>query len=172
MTAPRYGAPGPLRLARRTGRAALLIRNVHPRDWPAVALTVVTALAVEVGLRTLRLPVLARMAGAPLADNEPDGPHVAELAPGTLSPRLRRRLWLCVEVMRHWPFDEKCLRRSLVCGWRIRHLGPRLMIGVAMVDGEVQAHAWLTVNGQSLDPWGSAAFAPLHPLRPPIDPAP
>jgi hypothetical protein len=131
-----------------------------------VAATVMTALAVELGLRVLRLPTLARLAGAPLADSEPEAPHLPALPEGTLSPLLVRRLRLGAAVMHHWPFDEKCLRRSLVCGWRIRQARPRLVIGVALVEGEVKAHAWLTVKGFSLDPWGSATFAPLRPVRP------
>jgi len=32
------------------------------------------------------------------------------------------------------------------------------MVGVARVDGEIKAHAWLVVNGVSLDPTGEALF--------------
>jgi hypothetical protein len=35
------------------------------------------------------------------------------------------------------------------------------VVGVAKVDGEIKAHAWLTVSGVSLDPAGSAEYAKL-----------
>lgn len=140
------------------------MRGVGWRDWPAVLVTVAAGVAVEVGLRTCRLPTLARLLGAPLAGavtDEPGAPHDLDLPPVAV-----RRLRICVQVLRHWPWDEKCLRLSLVCGWRIRRLGPRLVVGVAVVDDEVRAHAWLTVDGVSLDPSGSADFAVLHPVHP------
>jgi hypothetical protein len=73
---------------------------------------------------------------------------------------------MAAAVMAYWPFDEKCLRRSLVCGRRVRAWAPALVIGVAVVGGEVKAHAWLRFDGVDLDPWGSRPYAPLVPIRP------
>jgi hypothetical protein len=141
------------------------LRHVAPRDWPAVLATVGVALAVELGIRALRLPTVARWARVPLGGSEGvPADDALEVLPVLLSDADRRRLRVATLVMRHWPFDEKCLRMALVCGYRIRRLGPRLVIGVALVDGEVKAHAWLTVDGVSLDPSGSATFLSLTPI--------
>jgi hypothetical protein len=140
-------------------------RRIDRRDWPAVVVTVAVALGVEIGLRTVRLPTLARLVGAPLGDatvETTDPPRQLDLSADTV-----RRLQLCARILRHWPFDEKCLRRSLVCAWRIRDLHPKLVVGVAVVDGEIKAHAWLTVDGVSLDPSGSASFSVLRPVQRP-----
>lgn len=139
--------------------------RVERRDWPTVLVTVAVAFGVEVGLRTIRLPILARLVGAPLsaAATEPSRPP-AEL---DLPADAIRRVQIGARILRYWPFDEKCLRRSLVCGWHIRRLEPRLVVGVAVVNGEIKAHAWLTVHGVSLDPSGSASFAPLRPVERP-----
>jgi hypothetical protein len=137
--------------------------RVRRDELPAVIITLGIAVFVEVGMRTLRLPTLARCVGVPLGETGP-GP-AREMAVGELSPRMVRRLRISAKVMRHWPFDEKCLRRSLVCGCRIRSVHPSLIVGVAIVEGEVKAHAWLTVGGATLDPWGSASFAGLVPIR-------
>jgi hypothetical protein len=166
VTAPRWRALGGL-------------RHVGRRDWPAVLVSAAAGLAVEIGLRTLRLPTLARLVGAPLDDSGASPPPrgVAEPAFGpdsetqpqlldVLTPEARRRLMICTRILRHWPYDEKCLRLSLVCGWRIRRLRPHLVVGVAVVDDQVKAHAWLTVAGVSLDPSASQTFATLEPVRP------
>jgi Transglutaminase-like superfamily len=154
------------------GRVAGL-RHVGWRDWGAILVTVAAGIVVEIGIRTMRLPTLARWLGAPLADpsaatapptrtSGPSGPAGAALLP----PWARHRLQICVRLLRWWPFDEKCLRLSLVCGWRIRRLRPGLVVGVALLDGQVKAHAWLTVDGVSLDPSGAADYAALEPIRP------
>jgi hypothetical protein len=141
------------------------LRHIEGRDWPAVVVTVAVAVVVEVGLRTIRLTTLARLVGAPLADANVETSGASRQL--DLPAQAVRRLQLCARILRHWPFDEKCLRRSLVCGWRIRGLDPRLVVGVALVDGEVKAHAWLTVDGVSLDPSGPASFSVLRPVEGP-----
>lgn len=139
--------------------------RVRSDELPAVIVTLGIAFFVEIGLRTMRLPRLARIVGVPLGEAGP-GP-ARQLGVGDLSPRMVRRLRISAKVMRHWPFDEKCLRRSLVCGCRIRSVEPALIVGVAVVEGEVKAHAWLMVGGATLDPWGSASFSGLVPIRRP-----
>jgi hypothetical protein len=137
-------------------------RRLSRTDWAAVIGAAAVALGVEVGFRTLRLPTLARLVGAPLDPTPGIGPSSDDPLAGLgLSPGELRRLALTAAVVRRWPADAKCLRRSLVCGWRLRALHPRLVVGVAKVDGEIKAHAWLTVSGVSLDPAGSAEYAKL-----------
>jgi Transglutaminase-like superfamily len=146
---------------------AALRRLVHVplRDWPDVLTTLATAVVIEVGLRSMRLPALARLVHVPLGEEPPAASRTADAL--QLPPDAVRRLRTSAAIMRHWPFDEKCLRRSLVCGRAIRKLHPRLILGVVVVDNEVKAHAWLSIDGVSLDPWGSASYLGLLPVRRP-----
>lgn len=127
-------------------------------EWPDLAAVTVVALLVEVGLRTLPLPRLARLVGAPL-DVTPRGPAGGR---PDLDGRALRRERSAVRVMRHWPWGDTCLRRALVVGQRLQWLRPVLRVGVAKLDGEVSAHAWLEVGGAALDPSGAASFVPLQ----------
>src|SRR5690606_34775111 len=124
------------------------------REVPAVAAALVVACAVEVGVRTLPLPRLARLAGAPLRHGGPAGPPPTR--PVQLGPRARLRLGAVRRVMRHWPYGDTCLRHALVAGHRIRRFGPELVVGVTKVEGEVRAHAWLEVGAGVYDPLGAA----------------
>ncbi|GAB3254600.1 hypothetical protein GCM10027448_21830 [Nocardioides dilutus] len=109
------------------------------------------AAVVEVGLRTTSLPRLARALGTPLAVDGFDG--YAEPAAATPLPLWAvRRMHAAQRVLRHWPFGDSCLRQALVSGRLVRRLSPALQLGVAKVDGEVHAHAWLVVGGTVVDP--------------------
>jgi hypothetical protein len=151
----------------RLARAAQVPRVpwVPWREWPVLVEVVLVALVVEVGLRLGSLPRLARRLGVPLA---------AEHADDTARRAVRldaraQRDWRAVgRVMRHWPGDTgTCLRTALVGGFVLRRLGPRLRIGVAKVEGRVQAHAWLEIGDRTLDPVGASAFATLATTRRP-----
>ena len=139
--------------------------RVRPADVPRLCGALACALVVEVGLRTTTLPRLARALGTPLAV---DGAH-AYAEPGharSLPAAALLRLEAARRVLRHWPFGDTCLRQALVCGWLVRHLGPQLQLGVARVDGEVRAHAWLVVGGAVVDPRRAvSSYQPLGPAR-------
>ncbi|TDE07478.1 lasso peptide biosynthesis B2 protein [Jiangella asiatica] len=138
-----------------------MIRAVPLREWPALLAAAGVALVVEVGLRVTTLPRLARLLGAPLRTDDggdlmpPSTP--ARLGP-SLTPATRRRLRAVRRVLRHWPFGDTCLRRALVSGHVLRRLRPVLRVGVAKVDGRIQAHAWLEIDGVSLDPAGAELY--------------
>lgn len=137
----------------RAGRAARAIRaapSVPVREIPAVLAALVAATGVEIGLRTMRLPRLAKLCGAPLVEEDGVAPRQVESL--GLPPRLVVRLRAVRRVMRHWPFGASCLRVALVTGQRIRAVHPVLRVGVAKDDKGVRAHAWLEVDGVSLDP--------------------
>lgn len=142
-----------------------LLRAVALREWPAVLAAVVVALGVEVGLRTLTLPRLTRLAGLKLGAEEGSAAIPMGAAPPRLAPRAWRQLRATQRVMRHWPFGDTCLRQALVSGQRLRRLQPTLLVGVARVDGTLRAHAWLEIQGVSLDPAGAAVYEPLEPIR-------
>lgn len=115
-----------------------------PRGW--VDLTALSALAifVEVGVRVRPVPSIARALGVRVSGAPTAGPG----SPMTARERRRRRI---VEMMsRHWPLvdhDGLCLRRSLLFGWVLRSRDPLLRIGVAKIDGDFSAHAWLELEG-------------------------
>ena len=59
----------------------------------------------------------------------------------------------------HLPIACSCLTRSLLLDWMLRRRGfaSELRIGVRLVHGGLQAHAWVQLNGTPLnDPLGAA----------------
>ncbi len=129
----------------------LRIPRVRLAEVPDLFAALVLAAVVEVGLRTTTLPKLAKALRTPLAVNGFDA--IAEQADAVLLPRWAvQRMHAVRRVLRHWPFGDTCLRQALVCGWMVRRLHPALQLGVAKVEGEVRAHAWLVVNGTVVDP--------------------
>jgi hypothetical protein len=144
-------------------RGRLRIPRVRMAEVPDLCAALVVAVAVELGLRTTTLPRLARALGTPLAVDgfdEHAEPADAVLLPGWAVLRMRA----AQRVLRHWPFGDTCLRQALVCGWLVRRLRPALQLGVAKVDGEVRAHAWLVVGGTVVDP--RRAVSSYQPLAP------
>lgn len=141
------------------------IRAVPLREWPAILMALLVAVLIEVGLRLMRLPTLARLAGAPL---QMDGPADFDDQPmrARFVGKQARRVSAVQRVMRHWPVDGNCLRQALVLGNRLRRDHPQLRIGVRKDEtGMLRAHAWLEVDGRTLDPIGNATFLGLTPVR-------
>ncbi|CAM3430093.1 lasso peptide biosynthesis B2 protein [Occultella aeris] len=132
-------------------------------EWPWIVATLALAIVAELGLRTAGLPRLARAFGTPLRTEEPTRAESAHPAgPPVLDDRARRQVRATRRVMRHWPFGDTCLRQALISGALLRRLGPELLVGVAKIDGQVRAHAWLEINGGILDPLGAASsYTPL-----------
>lgn len=141
-----------------------LVRAVPPREWPSVWAATVIAATVEVGLRVARLPRLAAWLGAPLGLEQESPLMPAGGATARLSATERRRLRAAWRVLRHWPFGDTCLRRALVGGHVLRRRKPVLRVGVAKVEGRIQAHAWLEIDGVSLDPVGAATYRTFEAL--------
>lgn len=135
---------------------------IAPIDLARTAMALALAVVVEVGLHTVRLPVLARVLGVPL---DTDAPRQDEVTEPVIVPRwARRRLTAARRALRHWPFGDSCLRVALVGGCLVRRLDPVLRIGVTKHEGEIKAHAWLEIGGLSLDP-GSVEFATVESIR-------
>lgn len=125
----------------------------------ATSTALAVACATEIGLRTLPLPRLSRLMGAPLAVGEA-GQQPKQMPSGsrvTLTPRQRRQVRTALRLLKRWPLGDTCLRQALVSGYLLRDRHPVLHVGVAKLDGEVRAHAWLTVGDSILDPLGSAS---------------
>lgn len=134
-------------------RVTSTLRTVVRMSWSQrveLAKVCMLALACEVLIRARPLPEVARLFGVSLRP-EPDhdtGERLDDILPDWALFRLR----MTGLVMRRWPVDGTCLRRSLVAGQRIRRLNPVLRIGVATgTPGSLDAHAWIEVNGSSLD---------------------
>lgn len=55
---------------------------------------------------------------------------------------------------RRGPVTATCLRQSLLVYWSLRRRGldPRLQIGVRKNGAALDAHAWVELQGESLDP--------------------
>ncbi|WP_147918524.1 lasso peptide biosynthesis B2 protein [Ruania zhangjianzhongii] len=141
------------------------MRRVPVREVPAVIAALALACAVEVGLRTLSLPRTARLVGAPLRSTS--SPTAPQVRGARLGRRGRRQARAVQRVMRHWPFGDTCLRHALVAGHRLRRFDPELVVGVAKVDGEIRAHAWLEFDTGLYDPLRAAqAYLPLGSPRP------
>lgn len=139
--------------AQAPGRTAGPLRKVlrlGPRRWLFLARVVATAVVHEVVIRTRRLPVAARLAGVALTFGA-TGPSRDEDGWQLLTVEERERCELALRVIDRRPFDRTCLRRSLLLGTLLRHRRPVLRIGVAKAAGAVAAHAWLEVDGASLD---------------------
>lgn len=135
-------------VAHRPGR----LRRLVP-ELPETFAALVVAAVVEVGLRWTTLPRLAELLGTPLVasrsggPDSPSGPLVL-----VLPAKARRQVSATRRVLRRWPFGDTCLRQALISGQRLRRLRPELHVGVAKIDGEIRAHAWLVIRGGVLDP--------------------
>jgi len=79
----------------------------------------------------------------------------------TLSEREKEQLDTAWRVLRQRPFNGTCLRRAIVGGYFLRAHDPLLRIGVAKDRGRVTAHAWIEVDGVSLDPDGPRKYMAL-----------
>lgn len=93
--------------------------------------------------------------GCDLHSADPPATERAVLPRSTRTP-----VSACRYAVARWSVGDTCLRRCLVIGHRLRHLGPVLRIGVRRDGPEIIAHSWLEIAGRTLDP-ESARYAPL-----------
>lgn len=135
-------------------------RHLSSDDVLAAAGLAGWAGVIEAGLRTTTLPRLARVVGVRV---QVDGAHArpGSAADVKLSAAERRRLDLAGRVLRRGPFEDSCLRRAMLSARVLRHRAHAVRIGVRKVDGAVKAHAWLELDGISLDPDAVDFYQPL-----------
>lgn len=137
------------------------MRRASRHDLWLAARAAVVAVLVEVGLRIATLPTVARLLGVTLETGRPE----AEVYhPGALPMDVVRRVDVAWRLLRHRPFNGTCLRRALVGAWAIREQSHVVRIGVRKVSGGIAAHAWLVVDGVSLDPDADLVYDPLRPV--------
>lgn len=132
-----------------------------PRRWVLLARVVVTAALVEPAVRLLPLRTAARLAGARL---ELDHAVAERDAWSELTAAERERCTLALRALGRRPFRATCLRRSLVLASLLRRHRPALRVGVTKAGGAVAAHAWLEIDGATLDP-EAAQYRGLAPVR-------
>jgi hypothetical protein len=137
----------------RMHRYRALLASVRPRD--AVQLLILAGLLVviEIGLRATRVDRVARRLHISFLSTDNDH-HDNDNAP-TLTADERRWTNNAWRLMRHWPLDTTCLRRSMVFGWILRRRDPVLVLGIQQADSGVLAHAWIRVGNTDLDPTAS-----------------
>lgn len=105
----------------------------------------ITAVPVEVAVRTVPLPRLVRWLGFTMAARHSDGPSPL------FDPIEQRRVRAVLKVMRHWPFCRgACLRQALLLGHLLRARHPVLHLGVTQRGHEITAHAWIQVSGLAI----------------------
>lgn len=138
------------------GRRALVFVRSSPRSLPAqlfvkgvfVVYALLLLVRIEYGL--LRHPLADTCRGLGLRLHDPAAPRRAGAMPWGDVHRSAARAW---RVLRGWPFDDTCLRRCLLLGAVIRDHHPELVIGVRRDDlGALQAHSWIMLAGESIDP--------------------
>ena len=134
--------------------------GLGPRRWALLLRVAGTAVLVEPAVRVLPLATTARLAGAHLVL---DDSVAARDAWPLLTPAERERADLALRLLARRPFRATCLRRALVLASLLRRRSPGLRVGVAKTDGVVAAHAWLEIDGASLDP-EAAAYRGLAPV--------
>lgn len=122
---------------------------------------------IEIGLRRSTVPDLCRRLGIGIdVDNATaPGPDPAVLPRWAATP-----VRACLAVAARWPAGDTCLRRCLLVGHRLRALGPVLRIGVRRDEaGAFGAHAWLELDGRTLDA-SAGGFTALARLPGPVVP--
>jgi Transglutaminase-like superfamily len=126
----------------------------------AAVYATVLVVAVEILIHVSSVDQASQWLRVPL-DGSTDVGELPALDASALSARERELLGALGSVQRRWLFDATCLRRALASGWILRRHRPRLCLGLARSE-EALAHAWLIVDGHSLDGLpGATLFRPL-----------
>ena len=106
-------------------------------------------LFIEIGLRTIHVERVARVLRVPFMQTQ-EVEHEGQSTALTESERRWTRN--ATRVIRRWPLDATCLRRSLLLGWILRRRQPQLIVGVRKRNDKVEAHAWIRLGTLDLDP--------------------
>lgn len=140
-------------MVQREARVAIKLAS---HAWLAVRVCLLLA-RVELGLRTATLPDLTERLRIGFGNDKAAGPAPAITDWREVTTLLRR----VHKVTSLWPFGDTCLRRCLVAGALLADAHPLLVVGINRgATGEINAHAWLVIDGHSVDPM-SDAFVPL-----------
>ncbi|WP_176980803.1 lasso peptide biosynthesis B2 protein [Paramicrobacterium humi] len=136
------------------------VLSFPPRRWTDMLVIGAIAMRVELALRGGGVDRAARLGHLRLGLTGSSAPR-ATYTPESLSARDIEKLDTAWRLLRHGPFNGTCLRRAIVGGYLLRRHSPVLRIGVAKSGGTIEAHAWVEVDGVSLDPEGSDRYLVL-----------
>jgi hypothetical protein len=146
-------------MGRSVNRLWRAVSNATWTDLRTGLITLLLAPIVEVGLRLAGLRRTADALGVRLLLDRPIERTASTRRDVPLSAYERRRLRVAWRVLAVGPFDDSCLRRALVGARMLRSRDHAVRIGVRKTPDGVRAHAWLEIDGVSLDPDASADFA-------------
>lgn len=125
--------------------------RVPPREILTMARVLVVIVLVELMIRWVRLPRLARMLGLEVSLAS-SSPGAVRLPLKDLSPNARRQLRCTRRVADRWPFSRgPCLRRALVAGHLLSRYDPVIRLGLAGTGDDLYAHAWLEIDCRPLE---------------------
>jgi transglutaminase superfamily protein len=132
-----------------------------PEERSAILRALPVLARIEAGLRRRTpVPELAARFGVRLGTEPREAPRIGAVA---MTGRERLDVDAARRLVRRWPAEARCLRRSLLVGHALRRRAPVLRIGVAKEDGKVHAHAWIEVGGLALE--GLEKGIDFRPLR-------
>lgn len=133
------------------------------RASPSDLITGIAALAlapiVELGLRTIGVRRTASVLKVRLVFEGPPRVVAQDGTEHPLDPRERRRLTIAWRILELGPFEGTCLRRAFVGARLLRGRDHAVRIGVRKTPVGFKAHAWLEVEGISLDPEAPDQFS-------------
>jgi hypothetical protein len=121
---------------------------------------------VSVALRILPFRFLARLVGG-VQGGRPAGPATCDRRAASIGRAV-------TVAARRLPWHPVCLPQALAAAFMLRRRGipSQLCLGVRQEDGNIEAHAWLTVDGPAggVVCGGAEAqdFVPIASLRPPL----
>ncbi len=125
------------------------VARLRPADALQSLVIAFLLVFIETGLRTIRVERVARLLRVKFMETE-DTEHEGRST--LLSENERRWTRNATRVVRRWPLDATCLRRSLLLGWILRRREPQLIVGVRKRNDKIEAHAWIRLAGVDLDP--------------------
>lgn len=115
---------------------------------------------IEVLLRTVSLGVTCRIIGVHLALEGAVGPMMVDPLPLIMRPH-----FLAVDrILSRTPFQDTCLRRSLLTCVALRRMSPVLRLGWVPQPPPGNAHAWVQIGRYSLES-GLEGIVPLQVVR-------
>jgi hypothetical protein len=121
------------------------------RELATTLHVVVTLAFVELVIRFVPLPVLARALGVRI-NLGPSNEKVEPIRANELSTKVRRQLRCTRRMTELWPLSRgPCLRRSLVGGHLLRDERPTIRLGTAGTGDSFVVHAWLEIGGRPLE---------------------
>lgn len=129
-------------------------RRLSPLDrtdvWQLVVLAFQLA-RIEISLKRRTIPDVASTFGVKFLHSGPTRPTATDA-----NIRYTTEEWRWVKnqkrIVKRWPWDKSCLRRSLLLGWVLRRRGPELVIGTRLDEHQqIAAHAWICLEGVALD---------------------